>query len=392
MAAIVRINGVPVAADGAEIQRVPAAALRKREAEISADAVEVDLIRRCGAADARFPGNGLTVNIAAVRRKRSQGDISADSTEFIVLSQKPRAGNIAACGADGERIHAASHQLDIRRDSLDRNVIQRQRIRQEDGQRLSRQIHVAEKPRFARLDDELSVADSVAHPVILIVSGIILLKSHAVCVRFDQIHIAGQPMDLDFCDICQQLGSRCRLLFAAEAGAVQRFIAACALIDIAFPHTQHGEDRPAREVQRQYRYDCTHADERDGPAGELFLLAGLRRLRRSGYRVRCRRRRKIPLFGFFRRLLVLIQLRYVADAADGLVICFLLRFTGGDQIVVPVERMLQNLLLHLRVADGQRSIGKKFIYIDTDLLSHASPSNNAFRMRTLASHSARACR
>ena len=133
----------------------------------------------------------------------------------------------------------------------------------------------------------------------------------------------------------------------------------------------------------------THTDERDGPAGELFLPVGLRR---SGYRVRCRRRRKIPLFGFFRRLLVLIQLRYVADAADGLVIRFLLRFTGGDQIVVSVERMLQNLLLHLRVADGQRSIGKKFIYIDTDLLSHASPSNNAFRMRTLASHSARACR
>lgn len=147
-------------------------------------------------------------------------------------------------------------------------------------------------------------------------------------------------MDLDFCDICQQLGSRCRLLFAAEAGAVQRFIAACALIDIAFPHTQHGEDRPTREVQRQYRYDCTHADERDGPAGELFLLAGLRRLRRSEHNAGCRRRRKIPLFGFFRRLLVLIQLRYVADAADGLVIRFLLRFSGGDQIVVPVERVL----------------------------------------------------
>lgn len=82
--------GVTVAADGAEDQRVPAAALRKRKAQIAADAVEADLIRGCGAADARFPGNGLTVNIAAVRRKRSQGDISADSTEVIVLSQKPR--------------------------------------------------------------------------------------------------------------------------------------------------------------------------------------------------------------------------------------------------------------------------------------------------------------
>lgn len=128
-------------------------------------------------------------------------------------------------------------------------------------------------------------------------------------------------MDLDFCDICQQLGSRCRLLLAAEAGAVQRFIAACALIDIAFPHTQHTEGCLARKVQRQNRRGHTYTDERNGPAGELFLPAGLRR---SGYRVRCRRRRKIPLFGFFRRLLVLIQLRYVADAADGLVIRFLL--------------------------------------------------------------------
>ena len=196
-------------------------------------------------------------------------------------------------------------------------------------------------------------------------------------------------MDLDFCDICQQLGSRCRLFLAAEAGAVKRFIFVRVVIDITSSRAQHTEGCPARKVQRQNRRCHTHTDKRDGPAGELFLPAGLRR---SGYRVRCRWRRKIPLFGFFRRLLVLIQLRYVADAADGLVIRFLLRFTGGDQIVVPVERMLQNLLLHLRVADGQRSIGKKFIYIDTDLLSHASPSNNAFRMRTHASHSARACR
>ena len=115
-------------------------------------------------------------------------------------------------------------------------------------------------------------------------------------------------MDLDFCDICQQLGSRCRLLLAAEAGAVQRFIAACALIDIAFPHTQHGADRPARKVQRQYRYDCTHADERDGPAGELFLLAGRRRLRCSEHNAGCGRSRKVPRFRRFRFRLVLVQL------------------------------------------------------------------------------------
>ena len=43
-----------VPADGFEIQLIPAAALRKREAEISADAVEVDLIRRCITVDACF--------------------------------------------------------------------------------------------------------------------------------------------------------------------------------------------------------------------------------------------------------------------------------------------------------------------------------------------------
>ena len=196
-------------------------------------------------------------------------------------------------------------------------------------------------------------------------------------------------MDLNLVDAGQQLGCGYRIFRAAEARAVKRFIFVRAVIDITSSRAQHTEGCLARKVQRQNRRGHTHTDKRDGPAGELFLPAALRR---SGYRVRCRWRRKIPLFGFFRRLLVLIQLRYVADAADGLVICFLLRFSGSDQIVVPVERMLQNLLLHLRIADGQRSIGKKSFYIDTDLLSHASPSNNAFRMRTLASHSARACR
>ena len=114
-------------------------------------------------------------------------------------------------------------------------------------------------------------------------------------------------MDLDFCDICQQLGSRCRLLLAAEAGAVKRFIFVRAVIDIKSSRAQHTEGCLARKVQRQYRYDCTHADERDGPAGELFLLAGLRRLRRSEHNAGCGRSGKVPRFRRFRFRLVLVQ-------------------------------------------------------------------------------------
>lgn len=57
----------------------------------------------------------------------------------------------------------------------------------------------------------------VPHAVILVIAGIILLKIHTVPVRFDQIHIAGQPMDLNLVDAGQQLGCGYRIFRAAEA-------------------------------------------------------------------------------------------------------------------------------------------------------------------------------
>lgn len=137
--------GITVAADGVEVQRIAAAAFRQGETQIAADAVEIDLIRVRRAADAHFTGNSFAVDGAAARRKRSQGDISADCSEFILLCRKSGTSNIAARGIDTERVHAATHQFHVCRDSLNRDFVQRQGIRQEDGQRLSWQIYAAEK-------------------------------------------------------------------------------------------------------------------------------------------------------------------------------------------------------------------------------------------------------
>ena len=134
------------------------------------------------------------------------------------------------------------------------------------------------------------------------------------------------------------------------------------------------------------------ADQRDGPAREflLFCRCGRSRIRRSG------RGWKIPrglrCFRLFFCRFMLVELRHVADTGDGFVIRLLLRLAGGDQIVIAVKRMLQDLLPDLRVADGQRGVGEKAVDVGLDLFSHASSSNNACRMRTVSAHSARACR
>lgn len=115
-------------------------------------------------------------------------------------------------------------------------------------------------------------------------------------------------MDLNLVDAGQQLGCGYRIFRAAKAGAVKRFIFVRVVIDITSSRAQHTEGCLARKVQRQNRRCHTHADERDGPAGELFLLAGLRRLRRSEHNAGCGRSRKVPRFRRFRFRLVLVQL------------------------------------------------------------------------------------
>lgn len=138
--------GITVAADGAEVQRIAAAAFRQGETQIAADAVEIDLIRVRRAADAHFTGNSFAVDGAAACRKRSQGDIPADGAKVIFSGRKSGAGNPAACSADSERVRAAAHQFHIGRDRFDCDAFQCGLAGQENSQRLPRQIRAAEKP------------------------------------------------------------------------------------------------------------------------------------------------------------------------------------------------------------------------------------------------------
>ena len=117
-------------------------------------------------------------------------------------------------------------QLHVGGDGLDGDRVQRPRLRQEDGQGLLRQVHGAEGPRAAGLDDELAILHGVAQAVVVHVAGVVLLEGHAVGLRLDEIDTAGQPVDLDLVDVRHDL-------LAAEAAAAEGLIGPRVVINIA---------------------------------------------------------------------------------------------------------------------------------------------------------------